>query len=487
MRKALPLAIGVLQLLAVAAAWSEEPRSQDPAPWQVQKVWKSDDARLKVEPKAPGDSPPKYLHVQLEFSPGIRDRKLHQFRIIDRRGKTVGELHGFYKTHSLLVFEGKWLSLQGRYLEGLGHREPLFHRQPTAPALKTKSLSPGPASGTKPARGSMPELPPPAKTERVRATAPQARHIPAAERKSTARGITESIPRQAKPDSREAEAYPGRPVLLEWKLNERQAIYQEVLVTQKSNYRIQGLDMASNVRYSVLSSFTVQKRNPDGTSVVQHKVEATRLLQADPLVRAVFGDLLQKLIGATFKLTLSPQMEIIAFEGQQETIRAAAGGNPLDGQSLLLASLVDPDGWKELDQLSLFQPGKPLQLGEKWERELTHHWGPLGAWQGKVYYAYLGKQDGLHRISYKLELDHLSPESKTRGPPPQIVDAAFKHQEAGGTIYFDSDQKRVSRAEERFHVKGTMAIELLGKNTPVELEEDQTFRIRIFQQKPWPQ
>jgi len=484
MKKGLPLVVGVLQLLAVAAGWSEEPGASDSVPWQVHKVSKSDDARPKVKAKAPGDRPPKYLHVQLAFSPEIRDRKLHRFRIIGQRGKTVGELYGFYKKQSLLVFKGNWSSLQGLYLEGLGNREPLFDRQPAAPALEKETHSPSPASGAKPPRGLMPELPPAASAERVRAMEAQARQPQVVDRKRAELGLTERIPRQAKPDVREAEAYPGGPVLLGWKLSERQTLYQEVLVTQKSNYRIQGLDMRANVQYRVLSRFTVEKSNPDGTLVVQQKVEAARLLQADPLVRAVFGDLLQKLIGTAFKITLSPQMEIISFEGQQERIRAVAGGNPLDGQSLLLASLVDQDGWKELDQLSLFQPSKPLQVGQEWERELTHSWGPLGGWKGQVDYAYLGKQDGFHRISYTLKLDYLPPQGNGRDLPFQIANAAFKHQEAGGMIYFDSDKGRVSRAEERFHVKGTMTIELLGQNTPVELEEDQTFHIRIFAQKP---
>jgi hypothetical protein len=271
---------------------------------------------------------------------------------------------------------------------------------------------------------------------------------------------------------------------LEWKLREGQSVYQELLVTQRSKYRIQGLDLGANVQYSVLSSFTVEKANSDGTLELRQKIEAARLLQADALVQAVFGDLLQKLVGTTFKMTFNPQMEIIALEGHQPPIRAAAGGNPLEMQSVLLASLLDEDGWKELNQLSFFQPGQPLEIGQKWQRELTHDWGPLGDWKGQAHYAYAGEQDRLHRISYNLELDHSPPEGDGRDLPFEIAGATFKHQEAGGTIYFDSDEGRVSRAEERFRVKGSMAMEVLGQNTPVELEEDQTFHIRMFGQDP---
>jgi hypothetical protein len=281
----------------------------------------------------------------------------------------------------------------------------------------------------------------------------------------------------------EAEAYRGRPVMLQWKLTGGRVFYQEVLVTQKSNYRIQGLNFGSNVRYSVLSSFTVQKSRYDGSSVVEQKVEATRLLGSDAVSRAVFGGLLQKLIGTTFTMTLSPQMEITSFKGQHEVIHAA-GGNPPDWQFLMQASLVDQDGWKELDQLTFFQPGQPLRVGQKWDRELTHSWGALGDWKGQVHYAYLDEQAGSHRISYTLELDHLPPADNGGDLPLKIANAAFKHQEAGGMIYFDSDKGRVSRAEERFHVRGTMAVEMLGQNTALQMEEVQTFQIRVLGKKP---
>ena len=64
--------------------------------------------------------------------------------------------------------------------------------------------------------------------------------------------------------------------------------------------------------------------------------------------------------------------------------------------------------------------------------------------------------------------------------PFQIAKAAFQAQEAGGAIYFDADQGKVTAAEERFRVRGVLNIVLLGQNTPVELEEEQTFRIRML-------
>jgi hypothetical protein len=65
------------------------------------------------------------LHVKVDFTSATANRKLHAFRVTDRQGRTVSEIYGFYKDRNLLVFEGDWSSLQGLYLDGLGHREPL--------------------------------------------------------------------------------------------------------------------------------------------------------------------------------------------------------------------------------------------------------------------------------------------------------------------------------------------------------------------------
>ena len=40
-------------------------------------------------------------------------------------------------------------------------------------------------------------------------------------------------------------------------------------------------------------------------------------------------------------------------------------------------------------------------------------------------------------------------------------------------------RRRVVAAEERFYVRGTLVLMLLGQNTPTEIEEEQGFQMRI--------
>ena len=128
--------VAVAFWLAVAGAVVAQPREAEaPAPWHLQSVARLGHAR-PTELSAPSsrDDRLPYLHLHLKFRPEVAERKLHQFRITDAKGQTVAEVAGFHGEHALLVFEGQWKNLAGLYLEGLGHREPLFT---TATAAKT--------------------------------------------------------------------------------------------------------------------------------------------------------------------------------------------------------------------------------------------------------------------------------------------------------------------------------------------------------------
>ena len=122
-------------------------------------------------------------------------------------------------------------------------------------------------------------------------------------------------------------------------------LYQEVVVAQKSVCRVQEIDSRCDLRYSVLSSLNLHERDNGGLDVEQ-KIEAAKLLQADEATQAVFSNLLQKLTGTTFTIGFDSARELNRFEDAKDTVKAAGG--PALGQTILLASLIDRDGWKEL-------------------------------------------------------------------------------------------------------------------------------------------
>lgn len=276
----------------------------------------------------------------------------------------------------------------------------------------------------------------------------------------------------------------GNPVRLQWKLEPGRRLYQELIVTQKSSCQVQGMEIATGLKYLVLSSFTVEDVASDGTLTVRQKIEGTRLLEADATARSVFGNLLQKLTGKTFRLTLNQQMQIVDLYADKDAFPIATGGNPMAGQPLMMASLVDKDGWRELNQLTFFQPSRALNKNDLWQQPLTHSWGPLGSWKGQADYRYDGEKDGLDRVVYRLKLAHQAPDAQAAGALPfRPSDARFQTEKAGGMILFDRERGRVERAAETFHVRGTMAIELFGQKASIGVVEQQDFQLRIYENR----
>ena len=135
MSRGMALLVAAALLLGVSNLWAQQSGSKDSAPasaasWHVSKVLTLNRARAG-DAAQPNGGPLKYLHVQINFSPTAADRKLHNFRVTDERGNAVGDLWGYNDNESLLIFEGEqpWSSLTGLYLDGQGHREPLFRRR----------------------------------------------------------------------------------------------------------------------------------------------------------------------------------------------------------------------------------------------------------------------------------------------------------------------------------------------------------------------
>jgi hypothetical protein len=349
---------------------------------------------------------------------------------------------------------------------------------PTSPAPETAMLperpspapppSPAPDAdpGVKPDEGRVPELPGP-NTVDVPRKPPDPQPV---EKKAVL-----SRPKPADP--------PAKRATIELEVGDK--FYQEAVVSRLSSYTSLAGPFAQNTRYALLSRFEVVQKKADGSLVVKQKMEGVRLSNTDRALQAQLNALLQKTKGATFTYELDPRRQVVRFEGPREAVKVFRGANPLGGQTFLLWSFLDADGWKELAQLTFFRPQVlPLKKGATWSVPMMHSWGPLGSWVGRAVFAYVDKKDGLDRFQYALNLAHRPPIG-AGGLPIQIGKTDFRIQTAGGAIAYDSSKGRVAGFEERFHVRGVMAVSALGVDTAITMDEAQVFQVRILDENPW--
>jgi hypothetical protein len=291
-----------------------------------------------------------------------------------------------------------------------------------------------------------------------------------------AKPLDKEPPTVVKPPVEEKPAVPVVKAARPFK--EGDAFLQDLVVTQKSRFVVSGIPAVTMLKYRVVSRYTVQKAQDDGALSVQQKIEASELILADELTQGILADRVTRMPGTVFALELSPRGEVTKFTGAGALVKAA---NLPGGLGVQMASLLDADGWKEMAQATFYQP-EQLATAAQWTRPITHNWGPLGIWAGKVSYAYPGAAKGPQlKIPYTLKIA-FQPRKGPGAPgalPFQIAGSNFQPPQAGGTLLFDTERGKVVAADERFHVRGTLALVLLGQSTATEIEEEQVFQMRI--------
>lgn len=267
---------------------------------------------------------------------------------------------------------------------------------------------------------------------------------------------------------------------------------QQVVVGRTSAFGLGGgelpglglLNMSQEASYSFGSTLTVARVNADGSAVVEQKIHTAKLVTADADMRDTLADALVKSVGTKFELTIGPAGEVTKMKGFDDPIRVKIDRNPLlGGQSLRMWSLLSEDAWKGMAEVTFFQP-EPVKPGAKWARPLTHDWGPLGSWKGKTNYAPGKPQGNTEVYDYAHDIAHQPARGGAGGLMQlEVANLRFSPPESRGTIRYDPATRRVTAAEERFHVRGKIDMSALGADVAVEVSELQTFQVTVGEGK----
>lgn len=263
-------------------------------------------------------------------------------------------------------------------------------------------------------------------------------------------------------------------------------VFQELDIQRLPKFSVLGTVMSQDIHYRILSELSVREPDEKGFRIVSQVVKETQLVKADALSHSLFDESLKRLRGWQFSYTMNSGGEVIEMRGPDDG-RKFSPVEPAGGKGFLITSVMDEDGWKELAELTFFQPDPAGMENQSWSRQMTHDYEPLGSWFGETTFVSHGKQQDLMRIDFAHKLTYKPPAkgAAAGGLPLTINNADFKALAAGGTIYFDTQSDRVQSAQEQFRVRGMLGTEVLGQAANVEVEEHQTITLRVLDQNPW--
>ena len=285
------------------------------------------------------------------------------------------------------------------------------------------------------------------------------------------------------------------------------SFYQKVAVSRNPKFLVSGVAIEQLLQYEIISKLEVGPSQGAGALSVKQTVVSGRLLKADPLSQSSYAAALKKIAGTTFRYEFNDSNRVISFRGGKAEKEAIAIKDLsleklMNSKGFLLTSLIDDDGWKELAELTFFQP--PPQK-KQWVSQFHHDWTPLGSWTGETTYA-IGRKRGKWQVyGYKHDVKYNAPgaekdpkapgrpgaaakdKPKVSGLPFTLKGADFTPINSGGQIVYDKTKSRIESAEEIFHVRGVVAANVLGQDTRVQLEEKQMFKIQLNDQNAWSQ
>jgi len=262
-------------------------------------------------------------------------------------------------------------------------------------------------------------------------------------------------------------------------------LYQVLEVQRNPRFQVQGLPIAQEMHYRVVSELSLSGVQRGGERIVRQTVVAVKLDKCDASSMAVFKAQLENLVGDTFNFRLNADRQVVEFRGEAGPERKVAAGGM--GALGMVSSVMDEDGWKELAELSFFTPERQSP-GDTWVRQTTHDWGSLGAWSGDTTYALAAKNNvqtaaPLQAFSFERQLKYVPPMGEAAGPLA-ITAAEFNPPKVSGEIIFHPDREQVMSATEQFYVAGRVQANLLGQATTVQLEERQTMKLTLQADNP---
>lgn len=267
----------------------------------------------------------------------------------------------------------------------------------------------------------------------------------------------------------------GDGVLLAWKFKPKDRFQVDTTMQQVQIRRALGqADAQDAIQVNTVSTFTVQEMLSDQSVVLQQRIDAVnfRLDGNAPAAAATTAELLGRLKGATFTLTLARDGKVRQIDGYAEWLKRLDQQRPGDGQAVgQLLPEADLKAAAE-EGFALF-PDRPLRVGQKWERPFTVNVSPFGTITTRLVYTLQAMQGSRARITFK----HQGSDFKAADGR----NADFQLEERSGTIVFDADAGRLVSMDVKLRFYGRLpaAVTTPAGLVPVDFHQQQTVRIQV--------
>jgi len=267
---------------------------------------------------------------------------------------------------------------------------------------------------------------------------------------------------------------------LEWKLKKGDQFYLRNVTSTKQTLKALNKEFPQNAEQTIVLGFKVEDQMGD-SFLVKETIEelTTKPEKGEPI-----SD--EKLVGASFNVTLSKNWEVLKFEGYDKLIDKLAGDDPAVRQALQ-ATLQEESLKKSVRETLAFLPDRPVKDGDTWERTVEEPLGVLGTLRETRTYKLDGKEDvggkKVDKITFSTAVEFKAGK-RVENLPYYVLSGRIEVKEGKGTVYFDAAAGRLVQVKSDLKLLGTMVLSIADSKDDAVVEQEQSTVVTVLNEKP---
>lgn len=298
---------------------------------------------------------------------------------------------------------------------------------------------------------------------------------------------------EPKKDEAKKDAPAGDKVDFTLKLEKDKPFYQETTTTTTQSIKVMGMDVNQTQKQTFDFKWTPVKEDA-GKWTVKQVIEGLKMqidIAGNPISfdseastpggsNTQLSDFFKSLKGSEFTITLA-KGKVEKIEGRDEFLKKLGAAN--QQMESVIKTILTEEALKQMaDPAFGFLPPEGKKVGDKWDNKVTMNLGPIGTYETTYTYTFKSKDPAnadLNIIEVQSDVVYKAPADGSPGLPFKIKTADLKTKDkTPGKLVFNSKTGRIESAELVLKIGGTLAVEIGGSTTTVELQQDQATNIK---------